>query len=594
MKRLSLYVFYDKNGVVQDYVTYYIKGLQHIAQDIIVIINGNVSPEGRQKLDELGVDILVRDNKGWDFSAWKAALEYKGWDTILSYDEILLCNCSCYGPIYPFDSIFEKMNKMDCDFWGLNRHLAVEGQFPAHIQSYFVVLRKKLVSDKIFQIYWKNLNVARSWRDAVHQETHFTEYFERHGFRSCTFMPDEYEKMVHDTTIRLPHYLLSKGFPLLKRKLFFSDYHELIFCSNGEQARDALEYIKNNTNYPEKLITDDILANAQNSKIREKLHNTYILSDKVSPQKIIEKRIALIIYSYFKDLISITINYIHSMPLNSHIYIVVCSEEMKILWDKSRTKLNNYKIFIRIQENRGRNENAYWLTCRDVVENYDLLCVAHDKKTPSAKPPLIGYYFNKHCWDNILKTPEYVNNIINLFHEQNNLGILMPPTLLFGGYDKFILNNEWGDNKKLAQEIYRKLNLHIPFDESPYAPWGAMFWFRGQAMRPFYRYNWKVDDFPEEPLTAQDGTVLHALERMYPMIAQEAGFFSAWIIPSSQSGLYIDNMYYLLKRNYVHNNYAELNKKIYQHVIYYFLRFKYHTIKVHTKKILIKIRKLLS
>ena len=67
-------------------------------------------------------------------------------------------------------------------------------------------------------------------------------------------------------------------------------------------------------------------------------------------------------------------------------------------------------------------------------------------------------------------------------------------------------------------------------------------------MAPFYRYHWTVEDFPEEPLKGADGTILHALERMYPMIAQEAGYCSGWIMPASEAGINYDNLYFALQK----------------------------------------------
>lgn len=90
MNRLALYVFWEKDGIVRDYVTYYLNALKEVAQDIIVIVNGKLSAEGRKKLEELGADILVRENEGLDFAAWKAALEDIGWDKLSLYDELIL------------------------------------------------------------------------------------------------------------------------------------------------------------------------------------------------------------------------------------------------------------------------------------------------------------------------------------------------------------------------------------------------------------------------------------------------------------------------------------------------------------------------
>ena len=184
MTRLALYTFYEKDGIVRDHVTYYLNGLKKVAQDIVVIVNGILSDEGRRKLKAAGAEILVRENSGFDFAAWKAALELKEQEALASYDELILCNCSCYGPVYPFSEVFGKMEKQDCDFWGLYRHPAMERRFPAHLQSYFLVIRKPLLVSQTFADYWHSLTTAANWNQAVEQETHFTQYFEKRGFYS--------------------------------------------------------------------------------------------------------------------------------------------------------------------------------------------------------------------------------------------------------------------------------------------------------------------------------------------------------------------------------------------------------------------------
>lgn len=76
--RLALYVFWAKEGVVRDYVIYYLRGLQEVAKDVVLIANGGVNDEGFAKLQGMGVEVLQRENHGLDFAAWKAALLQRG------------------------------------------------------------------------------------------------------------------------------------------------------------------------------------------------------------------------------------------------------------------------------------------------------------------------------------------------------------------------------------------------------------------------------------------------------------------------------------------------------------------------------------
>ena len=58
MKRLAFYTFWEKDGIVRKYVLTYLKGLQEVADKIIVIVNGKLSLEGKEKLEKLGITIL--------------------------------------------------------------------------------------------------------------------------------------------------------------------------------------------------------------------------------------------------------------------------------------------------------------------------------------------------------------------------------------------------------------------------------------------------------------------------------------------------------------------------------------------------------
>ena len=135
-KRLCLCVFYEKNGVLRNYVSFYLNALKEICEKVIVIANGKITQESKDKLKELDIDLIQRENKGLDFGAWKETLFKLGFENIKEYDELILTNTTCYGPLYPFSEIFNKMNEKKCDFWGITKHPEAEkDNIPKHIQS---------------------------------------------------------------------------------------------------------------------------------------------------------------------------------------------------------------------------------------------------------------------------------------------------------------------------------------------------------------------------------------------------------------------------------------------------------------------------
>ena len=122
--RFCICVFEEKDNIVRDYVIYYLKGLQEVANKIVVVVNGEITVESRAKLQALNVEIFQRENKGFDFGAWKDAIVQIGYDELLKYDELILTDTTCYGPIYSLTDMFEEMSSRYCDFWGITKHFS--------------------------------------------------------------------------------------------------------------------------------------------------------------------------------------------------------------------------------------------------------------------------------------------------------------------------------------------------------------------------------------------------------------------------------------------------------------------------------------
>jgi lipopolysaccharide biosynthesis protein len=50
-----------------------------------------------------------------------------------------------------------------------------------------------------------------------------------------------------------------------------------------------------------------------------------------------------------------------------------------------------------------------------------------------------------------------------------------------------------------------------------------MFWARSEALSPLLKLNLDWDDYPQEPV-ASDGSMLHAFERLIPLVVQKSGY----------------------------------------------------------------------
>lgn len=143
--------------------------------ELVVVCNGKLTDDGRNKFARYG-KVIERANEGLDVYAYKAGIEYFGWDRLETFDELIMLNHTIFGPFYPFSETFEKMKNRDLDFWGITKHAKFDydpfglnpyGYLPEHIQSHFMVYRKRMICKKEFQEYWDNFRPVNNYRDSV-------------------------------------------------------------------------------------------------------------------------------------------------------------------------------------------------------------------------------------------------------------------------------------------------------------------------------------------------------------------------------------------------------------------------------------------
>ena len=599
-KRYCICVFWEKDGIVRDYFSYYLKGLQEVAEKILVVVNGKISEDSRKLLSDMGINILVRENKGLDFWAYKAGIEHTGYEELNKYDELILTNCTCYGPIRPFSEMFEEMKNRDCDFWGITKHPNT-GQFykvakkekvsiVEHIQSYFFVFKNKMFMSKDFKKYWKRLKKVKNFDEAVaYNEISFTKYFKDKGFKDDSYVDINIHKQLVDNPMCVTYNLLEKGIlPVVKRKAICGEFDKLFSRQLISKSTQIIKFLKDNTNYDINMIYQDILATKPMSEIKTNLNLNYVLSSEYSEENYDNNnKIALIMHIYYEDLIDYCLKYALSMPAGTDIYIISSKKSVLDICKEKSGILSGYKIFYREKNNRGRDVSAYLVTCADVFENYDYICCMHDKKTSTAQFSITGVEFSYHCFECNLKSGDYVKNIINLFNNNPYLGLLCPPAIEYGAI--FTIGREIGEIQtyNYLLKLFKDLDLHIPFDIHPVAPFGSMFWIRGKAIAPLFRHKWEYTDFPPEPLP-KDGTLSHAIECIYPAIAQEAGYLTGWIMPEDYAANYINNLHYYLLQEKCRPKKISFIEKIFSLINVYNNGIKQKQLYLFGKKFIIK------
>ena len=549
-KRLIAYFIYDKQGIVDDYIIYMLRALKENSSEIAVVVNGKLTPESRTKLTDITPTVIVRENKGLDVWAYKTVLDYYGWDKLVTYDEVIMMNFTIMGPVYPLQEMFESMSARDIDFWGITMYHKYEkgdpfgtiecGYIPDHIQSHFIAVRTPMLKSIEFQSYWNNMQEIKDYRDAVGcHEAMFTKRFSEKGFKWDVYadMGDGYNN--HPILCATREMLEEKRCPIFKRRSFMQDYSNILHDTVGQEAIEAYEFIDKHTDYDVNLIWDNILRLENQADIKKNMQLNYILDTKhgVDISDVLEKKkIALVLHFYFEDLADYCLHYAQSMPKEADIYVTVGSEKKKKIIEETFSVLEN-KVTVIMIENRGR----------DVSMDYDYVCFMHDKKVTQLSPQTIGAGFSYKCFENLLPTKEFVQNVINTLEENPRAGLLTPPPPNHGDY-YITLGLEWGMNYEVTMKLAKKLGLTVPIDEKkePIAPLGTMFWFRPKAMKLLFDQDWEYKDFPPEP-NEIDGTLLHAVERIYSYVVQQEGYYPAWIFSDKGAQIEITNLNYMVR-----------------------------------------------
>lgn len=239
-KRVAVYIFYDEDGIVDEYVKFFINELKTVADAIIVLVNGDLNQEGKRYFEENAAFLFQRENTGYEMYALESLfLEKMDRDYWHSFDEMIICNDSFYGPFIPLREIFKKMESSESDYWGLAR--GTQTFFVEFIASFFVVYRKRIIEeDWIIKYFQENKKYAvRNFSEVMAlYEIGLFYYLKNRGFQS--------DAVVNLTKVlsQFPdECLIGEGAAILKRKAFAEDR-----C-NVQRIQKCLDYISEKNLY---------------------------------------------------------------------------------------------------------------------------------------------------------------------------------------------------------------------------------------------------------------------------------------------------------------------------------------------------------
>lgn len=517
MKRLGIFVFFDKDGVVDGYVTYLLAQIKTVLDRLVVVSNVPLPIKEREKLLCSTGDYFERENRGFDAGAYKDALcDFIGWSEVQKYDELVLLNDTFYGFFYPVETMFDKMMKSVSDFWGITLHYEIpQAELPEHVQSYFLVIRNKMLRSEVFEKWWNELNYPADFSQAVRSfEIAFSVFFLSKGFVYSSYVDvTEWETDKNfDFTVYRQYRLLSEfGCPILKRKNIST--RNLDFLND---AAKSLQYVNENTGYNVNLIWENIIRLYDISMLHKNFHFNISIPDFPTVQKA-TCRVALLLFVNDLKNLSLLKPYLYASCIDKFYIYAYCKDFSKLI--QERIPLDKANV---IYLNDGVNPFSF------IKEEFDYYFFLTDEISNSADPLLSDKVLFSR-FDAFLKNRNYLNNLLAYMEESNRVGLLMPEDL----ENYFFSNdNKWNQTFTDVQNLLCDLGLSAPISANikPFL-YGKCFCAKKEAIKQLFNMNSWGDEFQQQILP-------------YAMIyiAQANGFLSYKV-----KHMYIDDCSQLLQ-----------------------------------------------
>ncbi|MCR4917470.1 MAG: hypothetical protein K5912_00825 [Alphaproteobacteria bacterium] len=146
-KRLFLFAGFDKNGIIDDALVYYVSNLSKIG-DVVLCMDSNIPRTELQKLDKFVLHASAKRHGEYDFGSYKRAYAWAKKNLDLdTYDFIYIVNDSVYGPLVDISQTINQIEKLDTDAAGL---VVSKHKTHSFMESWFVRLNKKIFTSKWF------------------------------------------------------------------------------------------------------------------------------------------------------------------------------------------------------------------------------------------------------------------------------------------------------------------------------------------------------------------------------------------------------------------------------------------------------------
>lgn len=218
-RRMAIFASFSQNASIDEHVIFYLNELNKWVDGIVFVSDNPLLPDQLDKIKNIVISAQCKRHEEYDWGSYKRGFQYLQENNLLSEsDELIICNDSCFGPIFPFSDLFSEMSSREkkSDFWGVSMGYAIK----PHIQSYFFCIKRNVFTSPCFSQFMQSVTAQEDVLGVLlNYEFEFTEYLEKHGFKYDAY----FKSSLVGNSINMNDFLDLK-IPLVKVKIFNNTY----------------------------------------------------------------------------------------------------------------------------------------------------------------------------------------------------------------------------------------------------------------------------------------------------------------------------------------------------------------------------------
>ena len=244
-----------------------------------------------------------------------------------------------------------------------------------------------------------------------------------------------------------------------------------------------------------------------------------LVAGQAKPRPAPTLRAALHVHLHYPDLADGILERLALNTCRLDLFVSTDSEAKAADLERRFSAFRRGPVVVGVGPNRGRDIGPMLTLFGQALRGYEVVGHIHGKRSLALTSVGLSTSVGTRWYEFLLQhliggRSAMADLILGRFATAPDLGLVFPEDPNLTG---------WSLDRDLAVGLAASMDPAMVVPPSIDFPIGTMFWMRPQALAPLFDLGLDWPDYPPEPVPI-DGTMLHAIERLLPVICTHQGF----------------------------------------------------------------------